>query len=96
MKNLFVSIILVLFAFQYAEAKTFRTYHYAPNQYNMNYNDNYGNFRRYGVPRYSYSSGNYYYNSKPLIYKHGARRGVSDETYVAGQFSGLKAMENRI
>ena len=96
MKNLFVSIILVLFVFQYAEAKTFRTYHYAPNQYNMNYNDNYGNFRRYGVPRYSYPSGNYYYNSKPLIYKHGARRGVSDETYVAGQFSGLKAMENRI
>ena len=82
--------------FQYAEAKTFRTYHYAPNQYNMNYNDNYGNFRRYEVPRYSYPSGNYYYNSKPLIYKHGARRSVSDETYVAGQFSGLKAMENRI
>ena len=46
MNNLFVSIILVLFVFQYAEAKNFRTYHYTPNQYNMNYNNNYGNFAR--------------------------------------------------
>lgn len=101
MRNLILLMLSLLFILQCVEAKTFRTYHYVPHQCNnANYYGtwgNYGNFRRYGVPRYNYPSGNYYYyNSKPLIYKRGARQVVSDETYVAGQFSGLKAMENRI
>ena len=101
MKNLILLMLSLLFILPCVEAKTFKAYHYAPHQCNnANYYGtwgNYGNFRRHGVPRYNYPSGNYYYyNSKPLIYKRGARQIVSDETYVAGQFSGLKSMENRV
>lgn len=100
MKKIILLIIFLQFVLQSGEAKTFKTYHYVPHQYNnVIYNSRFGNqsnFRRYGVPRYNYPSGNYYYyNSKPLIYKRGARQTIMPETNI-GQFSGLKGMENRI
>lgn len=100
MKKILLMFVLILFA-QSADAKIFRNSFFTPNnnyytnstRYNGTY---YNNPRRYYNNRYNNYPRNFYYNQQPVIYKQGVKRSMGEETFVAGQFSGLENMEKQI